>query len=142
MCGIAGYAGYQAIDAANVDNCLRRMRRRGPDHADYFRHISPDGRHVYLLNSRLSIIDLDQRSHQPFRIGSKVLVYNGELYNYLELRNELRSRGYEFLTESDTEVLLRTFMEFGLEEGLDRCDGMWAFAVFDEAENVLWLGRD
>ena len=94
-----------------------------------------------LLHSRLSIIDLDERANQPFRIGSHVLVYNGELYNYVELRQLLEQRGDPFRTESDTEVLLRTLIDLG-PAGLDRCEGMWALAVVNEADGSLLLCRD
>jgi asparagine synthase (glutamine-hydrolysing) len=117
------------------------MRRRGPDAAAVFQHsLSPD-RRIYLLHSRLSIIDLDERANQPFRIGSKVLVYNGELYNYLELKQELAACGHDFTTTSDTEVLLRTIIQFGWP-GLNKCEGMWAFAGYDENDGSLLLSRD
>ena len=89
MCGIAGYFGAKTIDQQRFDRCLGLMHHRGPDASGFFGHQTPDGRHVYLLHTRLSIIDLDPRANQPFRIGPRVLVYNGELYNYLELRDEL-----------------------------------------------------
>lgn len=141
MCGIAGYYGSRILGPERIQECLRRMRRRGPDHADFYHHrFSPD-RSVYLLHSRLSIIDLDPRSHQPFRDGSRVMVYNGEMYNYLELRQELLAAGEEFRTSSDTEVLLRVIARRGWP-GLDRCEGMWAFAVYDESDGSLLLSRD
>ena len=117
------------------------MERRGPDHRTYYQHsFSPD-HHVTLLHSRLSIIDLDERSNQPFRIGSRLLIINGELYNYLERKHDLAARGYRFLTSSDTEVMLTQLIESGWR-GLDKCEGMWAFAAYDEAEGSLLLSRD
>ena len=92
MCGIAGYYGSFSIEAQQIQRCLKLMHRRGPDHADFFQHVNTKGRHVYLLSSRLSILDLEERSNQPFRLGSKVLIYNGELYNYLELKQNLLPR--------------------------------------------------
>jgi len=77
----------------------------------------------------------------PFASVSQVLVYNGELYNYVELRRQLEAAGQRFQTESDTEVLLRTLVQFG-PDGLDRCEGMWAFAVLNEADGSLLLCRD
>lgn len=141
MCGIAGYIGASELDQQNIDSCIKLMRRRGPDYANFFQHSFTPYRHVYMLHSRLSIIDLDERANQPFRIGSKVLIYNGELYNYLELKQELTSCGHCFTTESDTEVLLRTIIQFGWQ-GLDKCEGMWAFAVYDEDDGTLLLSRD
>src|SRR3989442_1299895 len=139
MCGIAGYFGLQPIDASRVDRCLALMNRRGPDHRASRHFHDRTGHHVYLLHSRLQIIDLEERANQPFRVGAKWIVYNGELYNYLELREELT--GHKFTTESDTEVLLSLLDRDGWES-LDRCEGMWALAVYDEADGSVTLSRD
>ena len=117
------------------------MGRRGPDHAAHRQWRRDVGRNIYLLHSRLNIIDLDDRANQPFGVGSKWMVYNGELYNYLELRSQLKERGRGFITESDTEVLLHTLDHHGWP-GLDDCEGMWAFAVYDEDDGSLTLCRD
>ena len=141
MCGIAGYFGTDPPTPDRVEECLRLMRRRGPDAAASYRFATRSGREALLLHSRLSIIDLDERANQPFRIGSHVMVDNGELYNYVELRQLLEQRGDPFRTESDTEVLLRTLIDLG-PAGLDRCEGMWALAVVNEADGSLLLCRD
>ena len=141
MCGIAGYVGVREIRTERIKTCLELMRRRGPDHASHGRWTNGTGRNVYLLHTRLSIIDLDERANQPFRIGSKWIIYNGELYNYVEVREELAARGVSFRTTSDTEVLLRALDHFGWSY-LDKCEGMWAFAVYDEADGSLTLSRD
>jgi asparagine synthase (glutamine-hydrolysing) len=141
MCGIAGYAGPRPLDPERVQRALARLRHRGPDHAAHRAFTTPDGRHVSLLHTRLSIIDLDERSHQPLRAGTRWLAYNGELYNYLELRKRLASRGVAFQTESDTEVLAEALAALGWD-ALDSCEGMWAFAVYDEADGTLSLCRD
>lgn len=141
MCGIAGYIGRREINPEGIGTCLGRMGRRGPDAAACYHDISRAGQHVYLLHSRLSIIDLDSRANQPFRVGKKVMVYNGELYNYLELREELKRLGRTFATTSDTEVLLQVISAWGWE-GLDKCEGMWAFAVYNEQDGSLLLSRD
>jgi len=141
MCGIAGYFGVRQIDPERVEACLRLMGRRGPDHAAYRHWINSAGRHVCLLHTRLSIIDLDDRANQPFTVGSKWIVYNGELYNYLEVREELAARGVGFRTTSDTEVLLTAIHHFGWTV-LDQCEGMWAFAVYEERDGSLTLCRD
>lgn len=117
------------------------MDRRGPDHAAHRQWRRNGGGNIYLLHSRLNIIDLDDRANQPFGVGSKWMVYNGELYNYLELRSQLEAKGRGFITESDTEVLLHTLDHYGWP-GLDKCEGMWAFAVYDVAEGSLTLCRD
>jgi len=117
------------------------MNRRGPDHAAYQEWINSNGRNVYLLHTRLSIIDLDPRANQPFNINKKWIVQNGELYNYLERREELTDQGLIFKTTSDTEVLLQAIDHFGWNI-LNRCEGMWAFAVYDESQGSLSLCRD
>ena len=141
MCGIAGYFGTRELTPEAIEKCLQLMHRRGPDYSAFKRWTNGQSRNAYLLFSRLSIIDLDDRANQPFNIGSKWMVFNGELYNYLELRGELTKQGREFFTSSDTEVMLATLDRFGIE-GLDRCEGMWALAVYDEADGSLTLSRD
>lgn len=141
MCGIAGYLGRRPIEDDRVTSCLALMRRRGPDAADVYRYELPDRRRLTLLHSRLSIIDLDTRSNQPFRAGGNVIAYNGELYNYVELRHGLEREGERLVTASDTEVLLRSLARRGVE-ALDGMEGMWAFASFDEATSELLLARD
>lgn len=141
MCGIAGYFGTGEIDEARVKTCLDLMRRRGPDFSAYKHWQNAAGRNAYLLSTRLSIIDLDPRSNQPFQVAPRWMVYNGELYNYLEIREELEKDGAAFRTKSDTEVLLNAIAKWG-EAALERTEGMWAFAVYDEADGSLMLSRD
>src|SRR4051812_14067852 len=119
MCGIAGYAGRQPIDAGRVEACLTTMRHRGPDHQAALRWTTGGQRGVNLLHARLNIIDLSTRANQPLRVGTKWIAFNGELYNYLELRDELRSLGCRFDSDSDTEVLLQAIDVLGWEV-LDR----------------------
>jgi len=141
MCGIAGYIGNKKISDISIQQCLELMYNRGPDSKGFYKKKYIENKNVYLLHTRLSIIDLEQRSNQPFKIGSKILIYNGELYNYIELKKELIQLGYSFSTSSDTEVLLNMFIEFGWK-GLDKCEGMWAFAIYDEYDNSIILCRD
>ncbi len=141
MCGIAGYFGTNEIDPERLQVCLGLMHRRGPDHAAYRQWTNRAGRNAYLLSSRLSIIDLDPRANQPLQVGDKWIIFNGEMYNYLELRADLAARGHTFETESDTEVLLTALNQSGCT-ALDPCEGMWAFAVYDEADGSLLLSRD
>lgn len=141
MCGIAGYIGSREIPEDRLNACLPLMRRRGPDHAAHRHWVNPSGRHVYLAHSRLSIIDLDPRSNQPFQVDRKAMVLNGELYNYVELKKDLESRSVRFTTSSDTEVLLRAIDRDGWSV-LNRCEGMWAFALYDEKDGSLHLCRD
>lgn len=141
MCGIAGYFGSDSLPQARLAATLSLMGRRGPDHAAHRHWQNQAGRQIYLLHSRLSIIDLDARANQPLQVASKHLIFNGELYNYLERRAELTARGHTFATESDTEVLLMSIHHLGWQV-LDRCEGMWAFAAYDEADGSLTLCRD
>ena len=117
------------------------MNHRGPDYAAYREWINKGGWNAYMLHTRLSIIDLDPRANQPFNINKKWITLNGELYNYLERREELIDKGLIFKTTSDTEVLLRAIDHVGWDV-LDRCEGMWAFAVYDESDGSLSLCRD
>lgn len=141
MCGLAGYLGPSPPDSRRVAACLELMKRRGPDHQEARHWLTPDGRHLSLLHARLSIIDLAEHASQPFRVGRRWIVFNGELYNYLELRRLLAAEGRAFATDSDTEVLLTALDQWG-PAALDRCEGMWAFAAYDEQSGELMLARD
>jgi asparagine synthase (glutamine-hydrolysing) len=140
MCGIAGYFGSSAVPESRIQDCLARMHRRGPDHAGARHWRTRAGRHVNLLHSRLGIIDLEERSNQPFNLGSKWITFNGEIYNYLELRKELENH-HSFLTQSDTEVLLAAIEKDG-KNACSKFEGMWAFAIYDENDDSLILSRD
>ncbi len=139
MCGIAGYYGRETLPQERLTRCLALMSRRGPDGEGTLERTVGDGRNAYLLHTRLRIIDLDPRANQPFACGDGHLCYNGELYNYLELRDELAREGHAFSTQSDTEVLARVVAARGAS-GLDACEGMWAFAWLDD--DGLLLSRD
>lgn len=141
MCGIAGYFGTQDISEERVQTCLQLMGQRGPDQAEYRRFANGAGRNAYLLFSRLAIIDLDERANQPLNFENKWIVFNGEMYNYLERRAELSAKGVSFRTVSDTEVMLKAIHHDGLNV-LDKCEGMWAFALYDEKNGSLTLCRD
>lgn len=141
MCGIAGYVGPTPPCDERVRECLARMGRRGPDHAASRRWTLPGGRALCLLHSRLSIIDLDARSHQPLTAGAVTIALNGELYNYVEARDRLSRRGVGFGTTSDTEVLAASVAMDGVE-ALDDLEGMWAFALHDARDGSVTLCRD
>jgi len=140
MCGIAGYIGYQSIEQQQIDNTLRLMKNRGPDQQDYAA-LSHGATKIYLLHSRLSIIDLDPRSNQPFKREHVTLVFNGEIYNYLELRSDLEKSGVKFTTASDTEVLIESYLKYG-PDCVKKFEGMWSFALFDSKTGLLLLSRD
>jgi asparagine synthase (glutamine-hydrolysing) len=136
MCGIAGIAGGAPPDRLLLERMAATMENRGPDGEGIW---ADDV--VGLAFRRLAIIDLHERSNQPMHLGPLHLVFNGEIYNYRELRNELRSLGHAFETEGDSEVLLHAFAEWG-EGALDRFNGMFAFAVWDDSERTLTLAAD
>ena len=140
MCGIAGVIASAPPDPGRLRAALDTMKRRGPDAEGVYQ--GRLGNHaVTLLHTRLSIIDLDPRANQPFVREGLALSFNGELYNYVELRRTLEARGHRFTTQSDTEVLLEAYRAWG-DACLDRFEGMWAFALLDEAKGRLLLSRD
>ena len=139
MCGIAGYIGKREIDPARIAQTLQLMHRRGPDQAASRHFVTPQGQHVDLLFARLAIIDLDERSSQPLEVDGSWLIFNGELYNYLELKQQL---GGEWRTTSDSEVFARALQRWGTQEALDRTEGMYAFGLYDPRTGALTLGRD
>jgi asparagine synthase (glutamine-hydrolysing) len=136
MCGIAGCAGGPPPDQGLLSRMAATMENRGPD-GDGFWMDDTAG----FAFRRLAIIDLHERSNQPLHLGSLHLMLNGEIYNYRELREELRGLGHEFVTEGDAEVLLHAWAEWG-EGTLDRLNGMFAFALWDESERSLTLAAD
>jgi asparagine synthase (glutamine-hydrolysing) len=139
VCGIAGC--YQQADGQKlVDIMTDRIAHRGPDAAGTWSH-EDDRVAVQLGHRRLSIIDLSSAANQPLTKHGLTLVYNGELYNYRELRAELMTRGARFSTSSDTEVVLEAWRAWGAE-ALPRFRGMFAFALLDERTGELTLARD
>ena len=140
MCGIAGYIGKKIISDKNISHCIKTMSSRGPDANSYKRFVLGNT-HYCLLHSRLSIIDLDLRSNQPFSFENLCLIFNGEIYNYIELREELIKNGYFFQTNSDTEVLIKAFHFWG-NTIYNRLEGMWAFAIYNKNTGELILSRD
>jgi len=135
MCGICGYLGVD--ESGLLERMTEALRHRGPDSAGYFRQ---DG--VGLGHRRLSIIDVTG-GQQPMENedGSLVLICNGEVYNYQELRQELLERGHQFRTRSDSEVILHLYEELG-PACLQRMLGMWAVAIYDKRRHELFLARD
>ena len=138
MCAIAGILSLEAR-RETLDKMLETMARRGPDDRGYWQ---TDG--CSLLHSRLAIID-PEGGRQPMALNfggeSYVLIYNGELYNTQELRRELEQAGHSFAGHSDTEVLLHAYAQWG-EDCVNRCNGIFAFAVWEEGRKRLFLARD
>ena len=140
MCGIAGYIGKNRINDESINSTLNSMRRRGPDNQGC-KVFNENDTFIYLLHTRLSIIDIDDRSNQPFSSDNCTLIFNGEIYNYIELKKDLQDKGHSFSTNSDTEVLLKSYLEYG-EDCVNRFNGMWAFAIWDNRKQKLFLSRD
>jgi asparagine synthase (glutamine-hydrolysing) len=139
MCGIAGLIGIAAVEA-QIDQMLDAIVHRGPDDRGVW--FDPSGG-ATLGHTRLSIIDLSSGGHQPMTIegGRYWITFNGEIYNYLELRSELEKTGATFNSHCDTEVLLSAFAHWGVD-CLHRLRGMFAFALWDRHEQTLFLARD
>jgi asparagine synthase (glutamine-hydrolysing) len=138
MCGVCGLYGLQPSD--DPERTVRRMTQtlthRGPDDSGIFLDAG-----VALGHRRLSIIDLSEAGAQPMTFGAATVVYNGEAYNFRQLRTELESLGHTFRGHSDTEVLLHAYDAWGLA-GLERLEGIFAFALWDRARRRLVLMRD
>lgn len=141
MCGIVGFHN-SSQEEVGLD-CLQAMahtiRYRGPDDEGYYLN----GR-IGLGHVRLSILDLSPKGKQPMksRYSNRTIVFNGEIYNYLELRQELVQKGYAFSTQTDTEVLLYALEAWGIDKTLQKINGMYAFAYWIEEEDKLILVRD
>lgn len=157
MCGIAGIiAGSRQICPSRAAQVFERLRHRGPDDLGWLlsspgsvrtgRQSIPESLQdcgLMLMHRRLSILDLSSRGWQPMQTadGRYSVVYNGEIYNYLELRHELEQLGHQFHTHTDTEVLLESYLQWGAD-AVRRFIGMFAFAIFDRERSVLFLARD
>ncbi|HYE59963.1 MAG TPA: asparagine synthase (glutamine-hydrolyzing) [Candidatus Kapabacteria bacterium] len=141
MCGIVGVVHRKKrVDEAVLGQMLSAVAHRGPESQGVW--MSPD-QMVALGHRRLAIIDLSPGGHQPMISEQEeyVLTFNGEIYNYQELRTDLTARGWQFKTNSDTEVLLKSYMEWG-EECLQKLNGMFAFAIWDKKKETLFAARD
>ena len=142
MCGIAGIVDLQggAVVPGAIESLTALIAHRGPDGAGFWHS---DDKRIALGHRRLAIIDPGVRGNQPMISGDGryVIVYNGEIYNFLELRQELEALGIAFRTESDTEVILAAWQAWG-PEMLLRFNGMWAFAIADNVSGDVFLARD
>ena len=144
MCGIAGFISKNEFPE-NAEEIISKMtstlKHRGPDKQDVF--VSPKVK-TCLGHTRLSIIDLSESGNQPMlsQCGRYALVFNGEIYNYKDLREKLIVEGDSFKGASDTEVLLQALVSWGVEEALKKLNGMFAFAFLDTKEKELYIARD
>jgi len=139
MCGIAGiiHRTNRKVEEASMLKMLDCIRHRGPD-----------GQGMYFYNNlalghrRLSIIDVSEAGAEPMHWNDILTItFNGEIYNYIELREELKKQGYQFFTDSDTEVLLASYNFWG-EDCVSHFNGMWSFAILDKRKNKLFCSRD
>lgn len=170
MCGIAGVIDRNGIDLNILYRMSAVIRHRGPDdegfltvdtnkkfylnrgddsipevhsHQHIISNFSEQKIQVALLHRRLSIIDLSAHGHQPMNYnGNKTyIVFNGEVYNYREIKSELAAKGYSFSSDSDTEVILASYREWGFD-CVKKFMGMWAFAIYDHEKNIVFISRD
>lgn len=145
MCGIAGFVDLGADISANNAELLKKMSHalthRGPNAGGFW---VDESQGVYFAHRRLSIIDLSEEGAQPMAssCGRYVLTYNGEIYNFLPLKQQLQAQGHRFRGESDTEVLAEHIARFGLQETVKKIKGMFAFALWDKQQKKLSLVRD
>src|SRR6476620_33609 len=141
MCGIAGVVSKNSVlvSQQRIEKATTALTHRGPESEGYF--VNPQ-QTVAFGHRRLSILDLSSRAAQPMCYLNRYhIIHNGELYNHVELREELKNKGYHFHSASDTEVIVAAFAAFG-KACLQRFDGMFAFAIWDETEQELFAARD
>lgn len=142
MCGIAGiwHLDKKPLSKNKISDFTNSMSHRGPDGFDYY---IDEAAELGFGHRRLAILDLTSSGDQPFSYadGRYWMVFNGEIYNFLELREELKRYGYNFQSDSDTEVVLAAYDRWG-KECLEKFNGMWAFAIWDTKKQTLFLARD
>jgi len=139
MCGIAGFIDTrvgQEKAQENVRKMLDAIKHRGPDNSSVWQQDA-----VTLGHNRLSIIDLTEAANQPFEYADVVIVFNGEIYNYIEIKQTLEAKGFKFETHGDTEVICAAYKAWG-EQCVEQFVGMWAFALWDKTKQQLFCSRD
>ncbi len=140
MCGILGIIDKKGVDKRLLLQMRDEMVQRGPDDSGLW--INGDGT-VGLAHRRLSIIDLSEAGRQPMsdRNEDVWITFNGEIYNFQEIREELKKRGYRFKSQTDTEVIINAYKEWGTD-CLQKFNGMFAFGIYDEGKEIIFLARD
>ncbi len=151
MCGIFGAISFDKnFDQKNFQKFIKLtdlVAYRGPDASDYKgfdsnrRAIDNNSFNIFFGHRRLSIIDLSPQGNQPLFSDDCWIIFNGEIFNYIELREELKKLNHNFKTNTDTEVILKVYREFGID-GFSKLNGMWAFAIYDVRVNKIILSRD
>jgi len=141
MCGIAGIVDFGSqTTELELLRMTTTLSHRGPDSSGT-KWIKTKNCQVGFGHRRLSILDLSDAGHQPMLKHNNWITYNGEIYNYLTIKNKLRNKGYDFKSNSDTEVLLSAYQEWGTD-CLHELEGMFAFTIYDSSQNILFLARD
>lgn len=140
MCGIFGYFSFddKKVNCARFEQSLQTIVHRGPN---FQKSLFLEDDSIALGHVRLSIIDLTDEANQPMAVDKYQVIYNGEIYNYIELKNELSEKGYTFNTRSDTEVLVKAYDCWG-EDCVCKFNGMWAFAIYDTVDKTIFCSRD
>jgi asparagine synthase (glutamine-hydrolysing) len=148
MCGIFGAINlngkFQESEYQKFVGLTDVIAYRGPDSSGYEKYSATEstgGFNVFLGHRRLSIIDLSEAGKQPMEFDGLSIIFNGEIFNYIELRESLKKLGHVFKTDTDTEVIIRTYQHFG-DQGFSSFNGMWSFILFDKAENKVIVSRD
>jgi len=136
MCGIVGYSGSYAAD--KLKTSLNLLLHRGPDSNGQF---IDNAARIGLAHARLSILDVSDAGRQPMSYENLIISYNGEIYNFVELREELIAKGHQFKSKTDTEVILRLYREHG-KDMLQYLDGIFAFAIWNKVDEELFIARD
>ena len=141
MCGIVGFVDYSnKTKKQTIRDMTNSMTHRGPDGADTWSN-SNNNNTISLGHRRLSILDLSQNGSQPMTFDGLTIVFNGEIYNFKDIKKELASNGYKFLSNSDTEVLLKAFHCWG-PDSVNKFIGMFAYVIYSEKNNKFYLFRD
>src|SRR6266568_4548317 len=136
MCGFVGIINQsKAVDAHILKSMASLIAHRGPDDEGEYLE-----KNIGLYHKRLSIIDL-ATGHQPMESQNFVIVFNGEIYNYIELRADLKRKGHVFRTSSDTEVILKMYEEYGVD-AISKLNGMFSFLIYDKVRNQIVAARD
>ena len=139
MCGIAGYVGNnsQFPKQKKIKSCILKLKRRGPDSNGVFR-LNKKNNNLLLIHTRLSIVDLKKEANQPFCDDEGALIFNGMIYNFIELKKLLIKKKIKFKTLSDTEVLLK-LLNMYKEKAFSLLDGMWSISYYNFKNNCLIL---
>ena len=141
MCGIAGSIINTKLTILKVSQLLNLMRNRGPDN-QAFKELQINKKKLYFFfSSRLKIVDRVDRSNQPMTFDEITIIFNGEIYNYNELRKKIIKKNIKIKTRSDTEIILRLYQIYGTN-CVNHLEGMWAFAIYDKSKDAVFISRD